>query len=315
LTAVFWHPHYNLDISLPGWLTKLASRLVPTPFHKYKRLHTALSARRGFVFKTPEVASRALLGTVHTEDYLEGLEAHAREGALRASWRIHRGDSDVLDSDCAPFNRHVLDFFKASVGGTCAALQHAYETKAVAINLSGGFHHAAPAEGAGFCILNDVAVAVRRLNKKVLIVDLDVHHGDGNVVALRDNPKAFTFSMHQREGYPEVKPRGSYDVGLREGAEDAEYLQALLTWLPGCLDAFKPAAVVYLAGVDPLETDKLGGLSLSTEGLQRRDQLVFELCRARSLPVAVVLGGGYSPLEITVQAHLITCEEARRVSL
>jgi acetoin utilization deacetylase AcuC-like enzyme len=182
------------------------------------------------------------------------------------------------------------------------------------IHLGGGLHHAFPNHGEGFCPFNDVAVAVRVLQRhgleRIAIVDLDVHHGNGTAFTFESDPGVFTFSMHQQHNYPMWKPRGSLDIGLADGAHDATYLRELEKALPVVI-GHAPACVFYLAGADPYEDDQLGGLRLTKEGLRRRDRMVIDAVRTAGIPLVIVLAGGYARrVEDTVAIHVATIEEA-----
>ncbi|MCB2376490.1 histone deacetylase [Hymenobacter sp. BT635] len=188
------------------------------------------------------------------------------------------------------------------------ALQHG-----IALNIAGGTHHAFADRGEGFCLLNDQAVAANYLLahepgiRKILIVDLDVHQGNGTAALFRHEPRVFTFSMHGARNYPHRKEQSDLDVPLADGTDDAAYLQLLGETLPRLLDEVQPDFVFYLAGVDVLATDKLGHLSLTREGCRRRDELVLRLCHRHAMPVVVCMGGGYSPrIADIVEAHVNT---------
>ena len=182
----------------------------------------------------------------------------------------------------------------------------------VAFNPVGGFHHAGRDHAEGFCYVNDIAVAIRRMRAdgraaRVAVVDLDVHQGNATAFIFRSDPSVFTFSMHQENNYP-VKQPGMLDVGLEDGIGDEDYLGLLDAHLPEVLDAFRPELVVYLAGADPLAGDQLGGLALTLEGLRKRDDRVIGNCARRRIPVAGVLGGGYAQnTQDTVRVHHATC--------
>jgi acetoin utilization deacetylase AcuC-like enzyme len=188
------------------------------------------------------------------------------------------------------------------------------------VHLGGGFHHAFPNHGEGFCMFNDVAVAIRALLAegavgRVAIVDLDVHQGNGTATIFNGEQAVFTFSMHQFHNYPAEKPRGSLDIGLVDGAGDIEYLHTLREALPKVM-ASRPEVVFYLAGADPYDDDQLGGLCLSQEGLRKRDRMVFRAAAQARVPVVVTLAGGYARrLTDTVAIHTATVEEARAVAV
>ena len=205
--------------------------------------------------------------------------------------------------------------FRAS-GGTLEAATHALDA-GIAMNLAGGTHHAFATHGEGFCVLNDVAIAVRALRaqgriRRVAVIDLDVHQGNGTHAILAGDERSFTFSMHGRRNYPFRKVPGSLDVELEDGTGDTEYLEKLAEALPGVLAAARPDLVLYLAGADPHEGDTLGRLKLSFDGLMRRDALVLEAARAVGVPVAIAIAGGYgADLHDTVRVHVNTARVAR----
>ena len=185
------------------------------------------------------------------------------------------------------------------------------------IHAGGGFHHAFAGHGEGFCLFNDVALAIRMLQRdqriaRAAIVDLDVHHGNGTSMIFERDPSVFTFSMHQQHNYPMFKPRSALDIGLSDRVPDDEYNAKLREALPQVL-ASNPQVIFYLAGADPFEGDQLGGLALTRAGLLERDRIVFDACRSAGLPVVVTLAGGYARrLEDTVAIHRATIELAAR---
>ena len=198
------------------------------------------------------------------------------------------------------------------LGGTIESARQALQ-HGVAFNIAGGTHHAFRARGEGFCLLNDQAAAAAWLLARaptvgqVLIVDLDVHQGNGTAAIFASEPRVFTFSMHGARNYPARKETSDLDLPLPEGTADAEYLRLLAETLPRLLDEVQPDFVFYLAGVDVLATDKLGHLALTRAGCRRRDEIVLELCHRHRLPVAVGMGGGYSErLSDIVEAHINT---------
>ena len=206
---------------------------------------------------------------------------------------------------------------RASVGGFVAACQYALEN-GFAGNLSGGTHHAHRAQGGGFCVFNDFAVATHVLKQKhkitqLAIIDLDVHQGDGNASMLQGSPGVFIFSMHGEKNYPFKKIESDLDIALANQCQDDEYLTKLSEALPKVL-ATKPQMILYQAGVDPLFSDKLGHLALSFEGLKQRDQLVLGLCKENGIPVAIAMGGGYAePINDSIKAHLNTYIVAKEI--
>jgi len=245
----------------------------------------------------PRVAVEDLL-LVHTADYV----AQVTTGTLPYAEQRRIG---------LPWSEAFVERAYRVVRGTCeaaeAALQHG-----VAMNLAGGTHHAFPHRGEGFCTFNDVAVAVRRLQRaghvrRVAVVDLDVHQGNGTHACFAGDPDVFTFSMHGARNFPFHKVPGTLDVELDDGTGDDAYLAQLALHLPRVLHAARPDLVVYLAGADPHEGDRLGRLALSFEGLRRRDWMVLESCREVGLPVCATIAGGYGKdVRDTVAVHLNT---------
>lgn len=189
----------------------------------------------------------------------------------------------------------------------------------VSLNVAGGTHHAFADKGEGFCLLNDFGIAANyllhaQLAKQILIVDLDVHQGNGTASLFKNEPRVFTFSMHGQHNYPFHKERSDLDVGLTDGTDGNTYLYLLQEHLPALLQTVQPDFVFYLSGVDILATDKFGKLKLSIADCARRDDLVFELCRKYNIPVAVAMGGGYSPqIKHIVEAHCNTFKLAKQI--
>jgi acetoin utilization deacetylase AcuC-like enzyme len=206
-----------------------------------------------------------------------------------------------------PWSPSLVERTLASVGGAVAAAHDAF-TQGFGGNLAGGTHHAFPAEGSGFCVFNDIAVAIEEMRvtrgiRRFAVVDLDVHQGDGTAVFYQDDPSVLTFSMHGAHNFPFRKQQSKIDIALPNDTDDAGFLDALVAGLPAVF-AFEPELVFFQAGVDGLREDKLGKLSLSPTGLQQRNHLVLEACRQRDLPVVICMGGGYSiPIEHSVRAH------------
>jgi acetoin utilization deacetylase AcuC-like enzyme len=207
-----------------------------------------------------------------------------------------------------------------AAGGSILAAQSALRD-GFGANLGGGFHHAYPGHGEGFCAIHDVAVAIRKLQadgavKKALVVDTDVHHGNGTAAIFRNDPTVFTISIHQENNYPAHKPPSNVDLNMADRVEDDEYLKALIPAVQKALDEFRPEILFYVGGADPYCEDQLGGLSLTKEGLRRRDRSVFEEARQRKIPVVTTLAGGYARrVEDTVSIHLNSILAARDVAL
>ncbi len=214
----------------------------------------------------------------------------------------------------------MVERARRSVGATIAAALTARED-GVSANLAGGTHHAFPDRGEGYCVFNDVAVATRvlqrdRLARRLAVIDLDVHQGNGTAAIFRDDPSVFTFSMHGAQNFPFKKEISDLDVALPDGTGDEEYLSALDTALTDTLNRHQPDFVFYLAGADPYEGDRLGRMKLTIAGLGRRDEMVFEHCRRMSVPVAVSMGGGYAPeIEAIVTIHTNTIRAAARFAI
>ncbi len=256
------------------------------------------------VFHEPVPATRDELLTCHHATYLDRLEGIVR-GELPWDPRFE-----------VPVDHAVLDAFKLSAGGTIKAARLAME-HGRAINVGGGFHHAYPSHGEGFCLLNDVVVAAKvvldeGLAERVLVVDLDVHQGNGTAVAAQGDDRIFTFSLHQENNYP-AKEKSDLDVGLADFAGDGMYLGALRDALGEIDRRFAPDLLFYLAGADPFEHDRLGGLKVSMDGLAARDRMVFDFAEEQGAPIVATLAGGYAVREEDVVAiHVKTIEELLR---
>ncbi len=217
-----------------------------------------------------------------------------------------------------PLSALSLKRAQNSVAGTIASTSEAFRT-GLGINIGGGTHHAYAGHGEGFCILNDIAIAARYLLErrkagKILIVDLDVHQGNGTAAIFQQEERVFTFSIHGKENYPLHKEQSDLDIALPSGTGDREYLHILGARLPDLIQNVRPDFVFYQAGVDVLKTDKLGKLSLSKEGCLQRDLLVINSCKTKELPLVITMGGGYSSrLADVVDAHTHTFAAALQV--
>lgn len=216
-----------------------------------------------------------------------------------------------------PWSEELTRRTLASLGGTLAAADDAMAS-GFGGNLAGGTHHAFRGEGAGFCVFNDIAVAILALRRagraaRAAVIDLDVHQGDGTAAIFQGDTAVLTISVHGRNNFPFRKQQSCVDIDLADGAGDAAYLGAVESVLPGVF-AFRPDVVFYQAGVDGLAGDRLGRLALTHEGLKSRDQLVMQACRAHAIPLVATLGGGYAePIALTVEAHANTFRTAARV--
>lgn len=248
--------------------------------------------------RDPDAASDELLRLVHTAEYVE---------------RVTRGtlDAAAVRRLGFPWSPQLVERSRRTVGGTLAAARHAL-AHGVAMNLAGGTHHAFPDHGEGFCVFNDVAITIRLLQREGLvrraaIIDLDVHQGNGTHAVFAGDDSVFTFSMHGAKNYPFEKVPGSLDIELPDGAGDDVYLSRLADALPRVLHESQPDLVVYLAGADPHEGDRLGRMKISFDGLERRDAMVLQACREVGIPLAGVIAGGYGrDIADTVRVHVAT---------
>jgi acetoin utilization deacetylase AcuC-like enzyme len=252
----------------------------------------------------PERASIDDLLLVHTDDYITRLQ----NGTLTPKEIRKLG---------LPWSESLVRRSLHAIFGSITATRLALET-GIASNLAGGTHHAYPDRGEGYCVLNDVAVAIRVLQRdslarKFLIIDLDVHQGDGTAYIFRDSPEVFTFSMHGAKNYPLFKQKSTLDIELADGTSDDEYLATLDEVLPRLL-VHDPDIIFYLAGADPYTGDKLGRLGLTMDGLKRRDTLVLDFARRNEIPVVTTMSGGYaSDINDTVEIHCNTIRAVKEV--
>lgn len=291
---VYYSARY--DISLPGHIWPTAKyRLIADRL----RADSATAASQAVDLIEPAVAPWDDLALVHAPDYL----AKLRDNTLTPD------DIATLE---LPWQPELADAFRLMTGGTCAAAAAALADGRAA-HLGGGLHHAFAGHGEGFCPVNDVAVAIRVLQRggrirRAAVVDCDVHHGNGTAMIFERDADVFTFSIHQQHNYPFFKPRGDLDIGLENGAGDERYLAALGGALPRVMDS-RPDLVVYVAGADPFERDRLGGLKLTKPGLAERDRQVVAAARTASVPLVMTLAGGYAvDVQDTVDIHTATVE-------
>ena len=280
------------------------------PSQKFRLLAEALVAdgiatRQDFL--RPQPASDADILRVHTADWVNKLKT----GTLT------RSEEMKLE---VPYSPELVEAFWLAAGGTIAAAHSALQD-GFGCNLGGGFHHAYPGHGEGFCAIHDVAVAIRRLQhdhaiRKAMVIDTDVHHGNGTAAIFSQDDSVFTLSIHQLNNYPAHKPASSLDLNLDDGVADEEYLQILLPAVRRSLDQFRPDMVFYVGGADPYRDDQLGGLNISLEGLKSRDRGAFEEARKRNIPVVTTLAGGYARrIEDTVRIHTNTVCAAQEISV
>jgi acetoin utilization deacetylase AcuC-like enzyme len=256
------------------------------PVQKYRLVAEALRHERKIpsaAFVEPAPATREQLLRVHTQRYLDDLD--------QCRWTPRTLYSEL------PLTREIVSLFKFACGGTIRAAELALQEGA-AVHIGGGFHHAFAEKAEGFCYLNDLAVAVREMQRrgkiqKAMVVDCDLHQGNGTAKIFQHDPTVFTFSIHQSELYP-IKEESDLDIQLENGVGDEAYLQLLRAHLPKLLDEFRPELILYQAGADPFEHDQLGDLKLTMEGLAERDRLVFQWAKERRMAIAATLGGGYA---------------------
>jgi acetoin utilization deacetylase AcuC-like enzyme len=273
------------------------------PMQKYRLLREAIAIHPQIQLIEAPVASDTHLLYAHTPSYIQKVLA----GQLSPQEQSAIG---------FPWSGRMVERSKRSVGATIAACQSAL-IDGVAVNLAGGTHHAYRDQGGGFCVFNDAAVAARVLQKtqgsdfRVAIVDLDVHQGNGTAAILKNDEGIFTLSLHGENNFPFQKEESNLDVALPDGCGDAMYLDALNNALHVLKTQFDPQFIIYLAGADPHEHDRLGKLSLTKEGMRERDQQVYNWAAANALPVAIAMAGGYGKdLSLTVDIHAQTIRSA-----
>jgi acetoin utilization deacetylase AcuC-like enzyme len=271
------------------------------PARKYRLLREFLERDSRFTFRPAPLATRDELAAAHAPGYVDRF----LNGTL---------DAAAVRRIGFPWSPQLVQRTLASAGGTLAATRTALATGSSGA-LAGGTHHAFFAEGSGFCVFNDIAVAIAQLRaetplRRFAIIDLDVHQGDGTAQIFAGDPDVCTLSLHGRNNFPFRKQQSTIDVALADGTGDAEYLAALRGVLPEVF-SFQPEFVFYQAGVDPLKEDTLGKLHLTQAGLGARDRTVFEAAKAHGAPFVITLGGGYAnPIELTAAAHAQTYQLA-----
>lgn len=297
--AVVHHDGYFAEIGLHVF-----------PMKKFRMIRDEI-VRRGLVREedvlTPVPASPEEVLRVHERPYVEKL-VHGRMSAL---------DEALLE---LPYSKGLVDASFLCAGGSILAAREAF-ARGAGVNLAGGFHHAFPDHGEGFCVFNDVAIAIRDLQaskaiRRAAVIDVDVHQGNGTAAVFHGDPTVFTFSIHEEDNYPAEKPPSDQDIGLETGADGAVYLAALEHWVPRILERQEPHLVAYIAGADPFEDDQLGRLRLTRDDLRARDRLVFGECVKRGIPFVAFLAGGYArDVRDTVGIQADMVEEAFRALL
>lgn len=293
-----YHPGYDLNLGLHVFPSQ-KFRLI-----QLQLLRDAIAGPEDFVL--PQEATDEDLLRVHTPEWIEKLH----KGTLTAS--------EIMKLE-VPYSPEMATAVWLATGGSILAGQLALRD-GFGCNLGGGFHHAYANHGEGFCAIHDVAVAIRCLQadgaiKKAMVVDTDVHHGNGTAHIFRNDDSVFTLSIHQFNNYPGHKPPSNLDLHLADRVEDDEYLETLIPAVSKSLDEFKPEIVFYVGGADPFCEDQLGGLMLTKKGLKQRDKQVFTEARIRGIPVATALAGGYARnVEDTVRIHVNTIVAAKEVA-
>lgn len=291
-TKIVYSEKYYVDIG---------AHVFPTA--KYRLVKKRLESDKGLCSKIefiePGLASESDILLVHDKVYLDKLK--------NAKLSI----KEMLTMEL-PYSKGLTTASILCCGGTILASKIALEGR-VGIHLGGGFHHAFPDHGEGFCVLNDIAVAVKKIQmskskiQKVLIIDCDLHQGNGTAFIFRNDKDVFTFSIHQQNNYPFYKPKSDLDIGLADRTKDKIYLGHLEKNIPRIISDFKPDFIMYVAGADPYENDQIGNLGLTKEGLTRRDEFIFSQGRNYEVPIAVVLAGGYAYRQKdTVEIHFNT---------
>jgi len=286
-----------------SYYVEIGEHVFPTSKYRLlrKRLGSdpALSGR--FEIIPPVEATDEEVLTTHTPGYVMKL----RTGTLTPE--------EVMTMEL-PYSSELVDAFFMTCGGTITAARKALETGS-SVHIGGGFHHAFPDHGEGFCVLNDVAVSIKALKaegliKKALVVDCDLHQGNGTAFIFGKDRDVFTFSIHQQDNYPYYKPKSDLDIGLKDHTSDDVYLKHLRDNIPGIISSHKPELVVYVAGADPYEDDQLGALKITKEGLKKRDHFVLTQARNFGVPVTITLAGGYAyNRKDTVDIHFNTIKE------
>jgi acetoin utilization deacetylase AcuC-like enzyme len=295
---LIYHERYDLKLGVHVF-----------PSQKYRLVHDKLLADKVATpddFLAPAAASDADVLRVHSQDYVYKL----KNGSLT--------DAEILRMEI-PYSKELVEACWLAAGGSILAGQRAL-ADGWSASVGGGFHHAYADHGEGFCVIHDVAVAIRRLQfdraiETAVVVDTDVHQGNGTASIFGGDGDVFTLSIHQENNYPYPKPPSTVDIDLPDGIGDDDYLSILEEHLRAAFRDFAPQILFYVAGADPYREDQLGGLALTMDGLARRDALVFDYARRNKVPVAITLAGGYARrVEDTVQIHVNTILAAREAA-
>ncbi len=291
---VVYSDEYDVDIGAHVFPTK-----------KYKLIYERL-VREGAIsredFESPGISSDKDVLLVHSKEYLDKL----KHGTLSME--------EIFKLEL-PYSKDLVRASFICVSGTVEACKFALENR-VGVHLGGGFHHAFTDHGEGFCVLNDVAIGIRKMLAdgkitKAMTIDCDLHQGNGTADIFKDDRNVFTFSIHQQNNYPFYKPKSDLDIGLSDYTSDKAYLGKLHQHIPKIISDFKPQLIVYLAGADPYKDDQIGNLALTIEGLKKRDEFILETAQNFGVPTAIVLAGGYAvKVEDTVTIHFNTVKTA-----
>ena len=296
ILPIVFHPHYVTALP-PGHRF---------PMEKFGLIKDKLIEDKVILkteVSTPQPATLSQLSLAHEDQYIEKV-IHCR---------LDKSAERRLGFPCTP---EIVRRSRAAVGGTILTSKLALQY-GIACNTAGGSHHSHPGHAAGFCVFNDVAVAIKTLQydkkiKQALVVDLDVHQGDGTACFFRDDPSVFTFSIHCEDNYPIKKQVSDLDIGLPKGVTDEDYIKCLATNLPIIIHKSKPDIVFFNAGVDVHKNDKLGNFSLSNEGIQIRDWMTIKICLDNRIPIACVIGGGYeTDINQLIYRHTIVYRSAQ----
>jgi acetoin utilization deacetylase AcuC-like enzyme len=291
---VVYSDEYDVDIGIHVFPTK-----------KYRLVRERLIRERSLLpgdFESPQPSSDEDILLIHSKEYLNKLKTGTLSSEEIFRLELH-------------YSQELVRASSICVNGTIKSCAIALEC-GVGIHLGGGFHHAFRDHGEGFCVFNDIAIAIRRMIKdakitKAMTIDCDLHQGNGTADIFKDDKNVFTFSIHQQNNYPFYKPKSNLDIGLDDYTPDRIYLSKLREYIPKIISEFKPQLIVYIAGADPYKGDQIGNLALSIDGLQKRDEFIFETARNFNVPIAVVLAGGYAVnVDDTVTIHFNTVKVA-----
>ncbi|MCO6161836.1 histone deacetylase [Flavobacterium sp. NRK F7] len=295
---IAYHPIYKHPLPEGHRFPMLKYELLPQQL-----LHEGTALPQDFF--EPELADFKDILAVHTQEYLTSL--------------LHLTlEPKAIRKIGFPLSKALIERELRIAQGTILGCKKSFESR-ISFNIAGGTHHAYSDRGEAFCLLNDQAIAAQylvdhKLAKKILIIDLDVHQGNGTAEIFKNNPYIFTFSTHGKTNYPFKKEQSDLDIEFLDGTSDAIFLKTIATVIPKLIEEQKPDFIFYLAGVDILKTDKLGKLSCTLDGCKKRDEIVFQLCRQYEIPVQVSMGGGYSPeIKTIIEAHANTYRIAKDI--